>query len=255
MLTASRAAPCTSLPGAAFAPWRRAALASAGGHLVFFAAMGLLVVPRLPPAPQPSAYTVIWTTAAQTSPPASAALPAPAMPRAAAAAPVPTKPPPPAPDTSGRPTFHRPPVPSRARIPKPSRPAPSAEAAEDSPEAHERGAAKTPAVPRAPDTPAIPDDAWLAAFTARVQAAVQQAASYPMAARRSHAEGRVQVGFDYAGGVAANPTVLVSSRTPMLDKAAIKALVSARYPEPPAALGGHKVRLVVWVDFRMSPEE
>ena len=255
VLTVSRAAPCASLPGAAFAPWRRATLASAGGHLAIVAATGLMVMPRFAPAPQPSTYTIIWAAAAQTLPRASATLSAKAMPSPAVPAPVPTKPPLPVPDASGRPALHRTSAPSRVRIPKPSRPAPSAGTAGENPERHERPAAEPSAAPRTPEVPAAPDDAWLAAFTARVQSAVQQAASYPMVARRSHAEGRVQVGFDYMAGVAADPAVLISSRTPALDRAAIAALVSARYPQPPAALAGNRVRLVVWVDFRMLPED
>jgi TonB family protein len=95
----------------------------------------------------------------------------------------------------------------------------------------------------------------LAAFEARVHAAVQLAARYPSAARLQRREGCAQIRFDYRDGAVSGPVVAQSSQSGELDLAALAAVAHASLPRPPAEIGAAKLSLAVWVDFRLVTEE
>jgi protein TonB len=99
--------------------------------------------------------------------------------------------------------------------------------------------------------PAPPPDAnQLSTLEARIRAAVQAAVRYPPAARMMGLVGRARVMLTYRDG-AANQTFLAqTSGAALLDQAALQAARSAHYPPPPAAVAGHEMRFLVWVEFR-----
>jgi periplasmic protein TonB len=98
------------------------------------------------------------------------------------------------------------------------------------------------------------DGAALARLRGAISEAVQSVAEMPMAARLQRREGRAQVGFAYQDGTVADATLLQSSRSRLLDQAALTAVMRARYPAPPAPLRGRRLSLQVWVDFTMVPQ-
>jgi len=92
----------------------------------------------------------------------------------------------------------------------------------------------------------------IAQFTGSIHAAVQAAALMPAAARRQHREGRAQVRFSYLDGAVAEIGLAQSSQSRVLDDAALAAVARARYPAPPPPLRGHKIPMVLWVEFQMA---
>ena len=92
----------------------------------------------------------------------------------------------------------------------------------------------------------------IAQFTGSIHAAVQAAAVMPPAARRQHREGRAEVRFSYLDGVVAEIALAQSSQSRLLDDAALAAVARARYPAPPPPLRGHKIPMVLWVEFQMA---
>ena len=92
----------------------------------------------------------------------------------------------------------------------------------------------------------------IAQFTGSIHAAVQAATLMPTAARRQHREGRAQVRFSYLDGAVAEIVLAQSSQSRVLDDAALAAVARARYPAPPVPLRGHKIPMVLWVEFQMA---
>jgi protein TonB len=123
-------------------------------------------------------------------------------------------------------------------------------------------AAATPAPPKAqpqaaPGAPKKPPQASqdaLAGLKARIHQAVQEATIYPPIARMMHREGRTQVRFVYADGMADEASIAASSNAEVLDNAALQAVRRAALPRPPAELGARRLELVVWVDFHLTQE-
>jgi periplasmic protein TonB len=109
--------------------------------------------------------------------------------------------------------------------------------------------------PSAPAAPAAASPDEMARFEGQVRQAVQRAVVYPMAAREAHEIGRTQVAFILRGDRAADPAVAQSSGFPILDRAALAAVRDARYPSPPAALGGRELRFLVWVQFQLGEDD
>jgi periplasmic protein TonB len=85
-----------------------------------------------------------------------------------------------------------------------------------------------------------------------IHAAVQALAVMPTAARRQHREGRAEVRFSYLDGAVAEVALAQSSQSRLLDDAALTAVARARYPAPPAPLRGHKLPMVLWIEFHMA---
>ncbi len=93
------------------------------------------------------------------------------------------------------------------------------------------------------------------ALEARIHQAVQEAVVYPSAARAMHMEGRTQVRFDYTDGTVSQVDVADSSRSAMLDRAAVAAVRRAALPRAPGEIGSRTLALLVWVDFRMVRQD
>lgn len=98
--------------------------------------------------------------------------------------------------------------------------------------------------------PAV-SDGWLGPFTAQVQQAVQDAATYPPTARTMRMQGRVEVGFDYRDGAARDPRIVHTSRSGLLDRAALLAVSTARYPRLTGPAGLQSLPLVITVAFTL----
>jgi protein TonB len=116
-------------------------------------------------------------------------------------------------------------------------------------------AATAPAGPTAPPATSPPgasdDGAILVRFADTLQATVRAAAAMPEAAVRQHREGRAQVRFAYLDGHVEQVAVAQSSRSRVLDDAALAAVQQAHYPPPPPQLRGRKLPLLVWIDFSL----
>ncbi|PRC93823.1 energy transducer TonB [Solimicrobium silvestre] len=88
-----------------------------------------------------------------------------------------------------------------------------------------------------------------AEYAAQVHAAVQAAYYYPPAAAAMHFSGRVRVEFQLRDGHVVEPRVLKSCGIALFDKAALQAVQSAHYPEPPTALRGEDLHYQIWVEL------
>jgi protein TonB len=86
-------------------------------------------------------------------------------------------------------------------------------------------------------------------YAAKVRAAVQAAHSYPLAAAAIRFSGRVRVEFHLRDAVPGEARVLVPCGVGFIDHAALQAVQSARYPEPPTDLRGRDNLYQVWVEF------
>jgi protein TonB len=86
-------------------------------------------------------------------------------------------------------------------------------------------------------------------YAAKVHAAVQAAHYYPPAAAAMRFSGRVRVEFHLRDGIPGESHVLVSCGIGMIDHAALQAVQSAHYPEPPVDMRGHDNLYQVWVEF------
>lgn len=92
-------------------------------------------------------------------------------------------------------------------------------------------------------------------FEEQLLAAVQASVDghYPPAARLMHQQGQANVGFDYLDGRVSHITLVQSSGSEMLDKAALATVRDARYPPPPERLLHQLEHYEVWVKFRLEP--
>ena len=101
--------------------------------------------------------------------------------------------------------------------------------------------------PPAPAVTSRPDQSL--EYAAKVRAAVQAAVFYPTAAAALRYSGRVRLEFHLKDGVPAEAQVLITSGIGFIDGAALQAVRSARYPEPPAEMRGSDRVYQVWVEF------
>lgn len=209
-------------------------------HLAALLVLSRMLLHALPPATQPLPMTMVFArpvaAARQAAPPVAVpALPGPpAMPSPPAAAATRRTTAVPRPKTLQHATAQR----ERPNVAQPvaQRPLP------------------TPPAAQAPAVQPAPDAAWLAGFTARVQAAVQQAAVYPPLARRMRVQGRVCVRFDYSSGLVSSVQVATPGPSPLLDRAAVSAVRHAAYPGAPAAFANRRLPMVVWVAFVLQTD-
>ncbi len=107
---------------------------------------------------------------------------------------------------------------------------------------------------QAPALPKAPSAGDVAGLKLRIREAVRAATTYPAVARQMHREGRAQVAFAYVDGAVENISLIRSSRSGLLDQAALAAVRRAAYPHPPTALQGVRFALDVWVNFNLQAE-
>jgi protein TonB len=113
---------------------------------------------------------------------------------------------------------------------------------------------ETPSSPP-PQTPApLPaatsqsiDPAILAAYNAKLTAAVQAAFRVPGTAADIGFKGRVRIEFTLRSGVVMNVRVDVPSGLGAVDRAAVRAVQTANYPLPPQVLLGKDGTYQIWV--------
>lgn len=128
-------------------------------------------------------------------------------------------------------------------MPTPVAPAPLAQV----PDAFTEPAPRPP--PPAPPAPSGKVDRS-AEYAAKVRAAVQAAVYYPPAAAALHFAGRVRVEFHLQDGIPGVAQVLVTSGIGLFDRAALRTVLSAHYPAPPADLRGVDRVYQIWVEFK-----
>jgi protein TonB len=101
--------------------------------------------------------------------------------------------------------------------------------------------------PPLPAPAATVDPSVLAAYNARLNAAVQAAFRIPSAAADMGFKGRVRVEFTLRDGVVTDARVVQPCGLPMIDRAALAAVQSAKYPPPPQVLQGKSGVYQIWV--------
>ncbi len=109
-----------------------------------------------------------------------------------------------------------------------------------------------PPPPPAPPQVAPSNPSQLADYRGQVHAAVQAAVFYPPAAALMHFTGRVRVQFHLLDTMASDVSVLTSSGLGLIDRAAVDAVKSAQYPQPPAPLRGKDQVYQVWVELTLN---
>jgi protein TonB len=116
-----------------------------------------------------------------------------------------------------------------------------------------------PPVPAAPPPPpAMPAAAPAApnpSFENAMRAAIQAALHYPESARMSGMAGRTRVGFRYRDGSVSDITLITSSGSGLLDRAAFAAVRDAAYPKPEPAQMGKTLNEQLWVTFNLNTNE
>jgi protein TonB len=88
-----------------------------------------------------------------------------------------------------------------------------------------------------------------AEYVAKVRAAVLAAHYYPPAASSLHYAGKVLVEFHLRDMVPGELHLLVTSGIGIIDRAALQAVQTARYPEPPPEIQGTDQIYKAWVTF------
>ncbi len=87
-------------------------------------------------------------------------------------------------------------------------------------------------------------------FKAKVQAAVQAAFYYPMAAQEMGLTGRARVGFVLTNTAASDAKIVTSSSIGIIDRAALQAVMKAVFPTPPADLRDKATAYEIWIEFK-----
>ncbi len=88
-----------------------------------------------------------------------------------------------------------------------------------------------------------------AEYIAKMQAAVQAAFQYPMAAKAMDFKGRAHVSFSLIDGHPSGARITVSSGMSVMDKAALRAVEAASYPPSPDGLSHADRTFEVWVGY------
>lgn len=88
-----------------------------------------------------------------------------------------------------------------------------------------------------------------------MRAAIQAALHYPESARMAGMAGRTRVGFRYRDGSVSDVTLITSSGSGMLDRAALAAVRDAAYPIPEPAQMGRTLDEQLWVTFNLNANE
>jgi protein TonB len=87
-------------------------------------------------------------------------------------------------------------------------------------------------------------------YKAKVQAAVQAAFYYPMAAQEMGLTGRTRVGFVLTNTTASEAKIVTSSTIGIIDRAALQAVLKAVFPSPPAELRDKAIAYEIWIEFK-----
>ncbi len=87
-------------------------------------------------------------------------------------------------------------------------------------------------------------------YKAKVQAAVQAAFYYPMAAQEMGLTGRTRVGFVLTNTTASDAKIVTSSTIGIIDRAALQAVLKAVFPSPPAELRDKAIAYEIWIEFK-----
>ncbi len=87
-------------------------------------------------------------------------------------------------------------------------------------------------------------------YKAKVQAAVQAAFYYPMAAQEMGLTGKARVGFVLTNTSASEAKIITSSTIGIIDRAALQAVVKAAFPSPPAELRDKSISYEIWIEFK-----
>ena len=203
-------------------------------ELILLAGMAIIFVNTRTVTPKTSA-PVALTIVTEPTPPAPIAKPVPL---------------PPQPKPKVTPIHQAKPHPSKPTppVPAPAPPVPLAQA--PSPTAF-----SVPVTPPAPPQPppVVTSRVDLhAEYADRVRAAVQAAVYYPAAAVAMHFSGRVQVAFQLHDGIPGETRIMTSSGLGIIDRAALQAVQTARYPAPPDDLRGHDLSYQVWVILTLT---
>ena len=136
------------------------------------------------------------------------------------------------------------PTPVVAAVTPPLSAAPSPIAAPTAPVAPVVASAAT-AAPVVPPTANVVDPAL--AYNAKLTAAAQAAFEVPGAVTALGFKGRARVEFNLRDAVASAVQIVQSSGLGAMDRAALKAVQNAVYPQPPASLQGKELRYQIWV--------
>jgi protein TonB len=107
-------------------------------------------------------------------------------------------------------------------------------------------ATAAPAVPApAPTAANVVDPAQ--AYNAKLTAAAQAAFEVPGAVTALSFKGRARVEFNLRDAVASSIHIVQTSGLGAMDRAALKAVQNAAFPQPPASLQGKELRYQIWV--------
>jgi len=87
-------------------------------------------------------------------------------------------------------------------------------------------------------------------YKAKVQAAVQAAFYYPMAAQEMGLTGRTRVGFVLTNTSASDAKIVTSSTIGIIDRAALQAVLKAVFPSPPVELRDRALSYEIWIEFK-----
>ena len=105
--------------------------------------------------------------------------------------------------------------------------------------------AQAPAPAPQPAQPPSVDPA--PAYNAKIAAAAQAALEVPGTVTALNFKGRARVGFKLRDGAVSGIVIIQSSGLGAMDRAATKAVQTANYPAPPAALQGKDIAYEIWV--------
>lgn len=105
-------------------------------------------------------------------------------------------------------------------------------------------AAISPVMPSAAPAPSAEPSP---AYNARLTSAAQAAFEVPGSVSSLNFKGRTRVGFKLRDGEVSGVSVMQPSGLGAMDRAAVKAVQTAHYPPPPAALQSKEVSYEIWV--------
>ena len=111
-------------------------------------------------------------------------------------------------------------------------------------------ATASPAVPVVQPTANVVDPAL--AYNAKLTAAAQAAFEVPGAVTALGFKGRARVEFNLRDAVASAVHIVQTSGLGAMDRAALKAVQNAVFPQPPASLQGKDLRYQIWVTHDMA---
>jgi periplasmic protein TonB len=142
------------------------------------------------------------------------------------------------------------PVPAAPETATPQPPAPVAPMAASTPVVA-ASAAVAPGPVSPPRPVAVPPAAPVAdpspAYNARLTAAAQAAFEVPGSVASLNFKGRTRVGFKLLDGEVSGVIVAQPSGLGAMDRAAVKAVQTARFPPPPVAFQGKEMSYEIWV--------